>query len=167
MEYLIWIPTIVLFITGLVGTIIPFMPGIVLIAAGILWQGIMGTSHLAWWHWATFVLLLAVGLVIDKVTGGVGAKVFGSARAGIIGALLGVFIGPVVMSPIIGLFVGPFLGALAGELIFSRKKLAAASKAGAGATLGMLAGIALEFLVGILMICWFLFCYFVLGTDPH
>lgn len=161
MDYLIWIPTIILFTLGLIGTIIPFMPGTLFISAGVLWQGIMGNATLTWWQWLILALMLAFGLIIDKVTGGVGARMFGSAKSGIIGALLGAIIGSIFFTPIIGILVCPFAGALLGEIIFSRKQIAPAIKAGAGATLGMISGIALEFLNGVLMISWFLICYFL------
>lgn len=161
-DILIWTLTIILFSCGLAGTLIPFLPGTIIITCGVLWQGIMGTVHFSWWQWLIFVPLVFAGLVIDKVTGGAGAKLFGSARAGIIGALAGIIIGPLLLTPILGLILGPFIGALAGEVVFSKKKLRHAFKAGTGATIGVLSGIALEFLIGVMIICWFLLCYFVL-----
>lgn len=160
-DILIWAFTIILFSCGLAGTLVPFLPGTIIISCGVLWQGIMGTVHLTWWQWLGFVPLIFAGLVIDKITGGVGARAFGSAKAGIIGALLGIIIAPFIMTPLLGLILGPFLGALVGEIIFSKKKLRPAMKAGAGATLGVISGIALEFLIGIMIISWFMLCYFV------
>lgn len=70
-------------------------------------------------------------------------------------------VGSILFMPMVGLLVMPFLGALLAELIFARKDLAAAFKAGSGAALGMLTGLLLEFTCGLLIIAWFCSCYFL------
>ena len=160
-ETLIWCVTLLLFGMGLIGTLIPMLPGIIIIAAGCIWQGDMGSQTLAWWEWTVLALLVAGGLVIDKLSGGMGAKKFGSTSAGIWGAVIGAIVGAILFTPIVGLLVMPFLGALLAELIFARKDIAAAFKAGSGAALGMLTGLLLEFTCGLLIIAWFCSCYFL------
>ena len=125
-ETLIWCVTLLLFGMGLIGTLIPMLPGIIIIAAGCIWQGVMGSQTLAWWEWTVLALLVAGGLVIDKLSGGMGAKKFGSTSAGIWGAFIGAIVGAILFTPIVGLLVMPFLGALLAELIFARKDIAAA-----------------------------------------
>lgn len=158
---LIWSVTILLFLTGLAGTVVPFLPGILVIAAGAVWQGVMGDRHIPWWGWAVLTLMVAGGMVFDKISGGLGAHKFGSTKAGIIGALLGALIGPFLFTPLVGLIVAPFLGAVIGELVFARQTPGQAAKAGTGATLGMLTGLAFEFLTGLMMISWFFACYYL------
>lgn len=41
-ETLVWCVTLLLFGMGLIGTLIPMLPGIMIIAAGCVWQGVMG-----------------------------------------------------------------------------------------------------------------------------
>ena len=53
------------------------------------------------------------------------------------------------------------LGALLAELIFARKDIMDAFRAGSGAALGMLAGLLLEFTCGLLIIAWFCSCCFL------
>lgn len=160
-EPLVWSITLLLFGLGLIGTLIPMLPGIIIIAMGCIWQGIMGSTPLSWWEWTVLALLAAGGLVVDKISGGLGAKRFGSTVAGIWGAIIGAFIGSILFSPIVGLLFMPFLGALVAEIIFARKNLRTAFKAGAGATMGMLTGLLLEFTCGLLIIAWFCSCYFL------
>ena len=88
-ETLVWCVTLLLFGMGLIGTLIPMLPGIIIIAAGCVWQGAMGRENLAWWEWTVLALLVAGGMVIDKLSGGMGAKKFGSTAAGIWGAIIG------------------------------------------------------------------------------
>lgn len=73
-ETLVWCVTLLLFGMGLIGTLIPMLPGIMIIAAGCVWQGVMGRENLAWWEWTVLALLVAGGMVIDKLSGGMGAK---------------------------------------------------------------------------------------------
>lgn len=160
-ETLVWCVTLLLFGMGLIGTLIPMLPGIIIIAAGCVWQGVMGKENLAWWEWTVLALLVAGGMVIDKLSGGMGAKKFGSTAAGIWGAMIGAVAGSLLFSPIVGLLFMPFLGALLAELIFARKDIMDAFRAGSGAALGMLAGLLLEFTCGLLIIAWFCSCCFL------
>lgn len=161
-QTLIWSVTAMLFIAGLAGTLIPFIPGILLIGAGLIWQGAMGDQSLSWWQWLSLGFLVALGFAFDKISGGIGAKTFGGSKAGVIGAIAGAILGSIFFTPLIGLTVAPFGGALIGELLFARKPFPSAAKAGTGAALGVLAGLAIEFLIGLLIICWFLTCAFLL-----
>lgn len=161
-QTLIWVVTIALFVAGLAGTLIPFVPGILLIGAGTVWQGVLGTQSLTWWQWLILSILIAGGFITDKVLGGVGAKTFGASKSGVIGAIVGAILGSLFLTPLIGLTIAPFLGALIAELAFARTGIPAAAKAGTGATLGMLSGMALEFLVGLLIISLFLLFYFLI-----
>ena len=130
-ETLVWCVTLLLFGMGLIGTLIPMLPGIIIIAAGCVWQGAMGRENLAWWEWTVLALLVAGGMVIDKLSGGMGAKKFGSTAAGIWGAIIGAVAGSLLFSPIVGLLFMPFLGALLAELIFARKDIMDAFRAAA------------------------------------
>lgn len=160
-EQLVWIITLLLFGLGLAGTLVPMIPGIIIIAVGCIWQGAMGNHEVSWWGWAVLALLSVGGLLVDKICGGMGAKKFGGTAAGIWGAIIGVVVGGVLCTPLIGFLVMPFLGALVGECIFAGKDFLSAFKAGAGAAVGMFVGLLMEFLCGVIMIAWFFFCYFL------
>ncbi|MFR4417922.1 MAG: DUF456 domain-containing protein [Akkermansia sp.] len=121
-ETLVWCVTLLLFGMGLIGTLIPMLPGIIIIAAGCVWQGVMGRENLAWWEWTVLALLVAGGMVIDKLSGGMGAKKFGSTAAGIWGAIIGAVVGGILFTPIVGLLFMPFLGAVAGGTHLCQKR---------------------------------------------
>lgn len=112
-ETLVWCVTLRLFGMGLIGTLIPMLPGIMIIAAGCVWQGVMGRENLAWWEWTVLALLVAGGMVIDKFSGGMGAAIWRTA-AGIWGAIIGAVAGSLLFSPHYGPFVHAVPGGVAG-----------------------------------------------------
>ncbi len=151
MDALWWALTIALMLLGLVGTVVPLLPGVVLILAGAALNHF--TLHSV--GWPTLLVLtgfagLALGL--DFVSGAVGAKSFGATRwgamGGIVGAVIGLFFG------VIGVFVGPLVGALLGELL-GGKGILPAGKSTWGTFLGTTAGLVGKLLIGGMMIAWF------------
>jgi uncharacterized protein YqgC (DUF456 family) len=100
---------------GLVGALIPTVPGIPLIFIGIwLIAGIDHYHHLGYGWLIGIAALGAVGMTIDLLAGVLGAKRVGASRQAVLGALLGTVIGLFFGLP--GVLLGPFLGAVLGEL---------------------------------------------------
>jgi len=142
-----------LMLAGLVGAILPFLPGAPLIFAGALLYAvatdftIIGAGRLA--------ILAALGVLawaLEHVAGVVGARRAGGSRAAIVGALLGMLVG-VMVAPI-GLLLGPIIGAIGGELLAGRKP-AASVRAGIGAALGVLTGVVAHFALALVMVALF------------
>lgn len=151
MDALWWLLVILLMLAGLVGTVVPLLPGTVLILCG----AVLGHFMLHAVGWATLLGLTALTILaqlLDLVSGAVGAKWFGATRWGAIGGILGAIIG--LFFGVIGIFVGPLLGALAGELLGGRGVLPA-GRAGWGTFLGTTAGIVGKLAIGLVMIAWF------------
>ncbi|MFH1597982.1 MAG: DUF456 domain-containing protein [Patescibacteria group bacterium] len=148
---LIWIAVIVLFLVGFLGIILPFLPGIPLIFLATLVYGIGTdfreiTGNTVLW----FLGLTIFALIVDYLSGIIGAKKFGASRMGIIGAFLGMIIG-VLSLGLVGLVLGPFLGAVFFEILAGRKEKDAI-KIGFGAFVGFLAGTLFKFVLGLIMI---------------
>jgi uncharacterized protein YqgC (DUF456 family) len=80
---------------------------------------------------------LTVSLVMDYVASVYGAKRLGATWRGAVGAIVGALIGMFFNLP--GILLGPFVGAVVFEMAGGRE-IKGASKAGIGATLGLLAG---------------------------
>ena len=156
---LLWTLALLLVAVGLAGTIMPGLPGTVLVLAGlVLAAWIDGFSRVG----APTVVVLA-GLTLlayaaDFVAGALGAKRSGaSARAAAgagLGALVGLFFG------IVGVLIGPFLGAVLGELSL-HGNLERAGRAGIGTWLGMVVGAAVKVSLVFMMIAIFLLAYFL------
>ena len=155
MELLWWLIVIVLMAVGLIGTVLPVVPGTtVILAAALLHQIMLGTERsLGWWNIAALVLLTLLSYALEFFAGYFGAKRFGATKLGAFGAVIGAIAG--LFFPFPGLIVGPVVGALAGELV-AGKRLVSAGRAGWGTLLGNLAGMLGKLTIGLVMVSWFL-----------
>ena len=111
----LYIIAAILVLVGLAGIIVPALPGIPLIFAGMLlaaWTD--GFDKVGAWTLAALGVLTLLSVAVDFWATAVGARRVGASRLAIIGAVLGTFAG-LFFGPL-GLFVGPFAGAMAGEL---------------------------------------------------
>jgi hypothetical protein len=151
METLWWAVTLILMLAGLVGTVVPLVPGAILIFSGALVNAIaVGTIG-----WGTVLLLLVLMLMaqaVDFLSGAAGAKYFGASRWGAIGGVLGAVVGIFFGLP--GLLLGPLIGAVGGELLAGRGLLPA-GKSGWGTFLGATAGLVAKVILGLLMVAVF------------
>jgi hypothetical protein len=154
MELIWWLIAIVLMAVGLLGTILPLVPGaIIILAAAIFHQLMLPGKSLGWWNIAGLVVLTLLSYALEFGSGYFGAKRFGATRWGTFGAVIGTIVGLFFGFP--GLLIGPLLGAVAGELI-AGKRLVSAGRAGWGTVLGNLAGIVAKLVIALAMISWFL-----------
>jgi len=161
---LYYLLAIVLVVVGIAGTILPALPGLPLVFAGMLlaaWAGDfqqVGVPMLV-----VLGLLTVFSLAVDFWATALGAKRVGASRLAIIGAMVGtlagLFFGP------LGLLMGPFAGAIGGELIHRRsllkQDLGHAARIGVGTWFGILFGsvlkLALAFtMLGLFALAWWL-----------
>ena len=145
METILIILAFACIIVGIIGSVLPVLPGVPLSYAGILLLHFtdkiqFSTPFLIFWA----VLVILVQL-LDYYVPIWGTKKFGGSKRGIwgcaIGMVVGLFFGPW------GIVLGPFAGAIVGELT-GGKQTQAAVKAGFGSFLGFLAGIVSKLIVG-------------------
>ena len=153
-----------LIVIGLVGTVLPALPGLPLVFGGMLlaaWAG--GFQQVGVPMLVLLGVLTLVSLMVDFWATALGAKRVGASRKAIIGAMLGTFAG-LFFGPI-GLLLGPFVGALAGELLHRRSlgktDLGDAAKIGVGTWLGILFGVVLKLglafaMLGLFALAWWL-----------
>lgn len=155
MQTLIAILTGAFLVAGLLGTLLPFLPGCPLIFGGaFLYAWYTGFTVISW---KTLVLLLALavfGEVLEKISAFVGARRYGASRWGLIGVLLG-GIGGLILAGPLGLIFGPFLGAVILEILRGQAP-DGAFRAGFGALIGMAGGALGKLVIGLIMIGIFL-----------
>src|SRR5438552_18682489 len=131
MEVIWWFVTISLFAVGLIGAVVPILPGTtIILAAAIIHRLMLGAEKsIGWKTIVVLVLLTLVSYVFDFLGSYFGAKYFGATKWGALGAILGMLVG--LFFGIIGLFAGPLLAAVSGEFL-SAKRMTRAAPAGVG-----------------------------------
>lgn len=150
-----WTLALVLMLIGLVGTVLPLLPGTtIILAAAVVHRLALGEAQsVGWWTIGGLVVLTILSYVVDFVSGAIGAKKFGASRWGAIGGIVGAIVGIFFGLP--GIFVGPLVGVLVGELL-GGKGLLPAGKSTWGTFLGTTAGMVGKLILAALMIAWFL-----------
>lgn len=149
---------ILFLVVGLIGTVVPVLPG-----APLAWVGLLLSYFSSYTNMAILALVLS-GIfalfvsIADNIFPTVMTKKSGGSRAGTIGSVVGLicgfFVGPV------GVILGPFAGALAGELIHDDSDFKRAVRAAFGAFKGFLLGTGLKILS--VMICIWILIFSIL-----
>jgi uncharacterized protein YqgC (DUF456 family) len=150
---------VILVLVGIAGVILPALPGLPLVFAGMLlaaWAG--DFQQIGWVTLVVLGLLTLLSVGVDFFATLVGAKRVGASKKALLGAVLGTFAG-LFFGPI-GLFAGPFVGALLGELWHGRE-IGQAAKVGLGTWLGILLGTVLKLGLAFAMLGLFAFAWFV------
>lgn len=146
----LWFLAVALAIAGLVGLVLPVIPGALLIFAGLLLAAwIEDFVYVGFWTIAVLAVLAMLTYGVDLWATMFGAKKFGASKYAVIGAVLGSIIGLFLGFP--GVIFGPFIGAVAGELL-AQKNLHQATRSGIGATIGLVLGAALKLALAFAMI---------------
>lgn len=159
MTIILWIVGIVLVIVGLAGTVLPALPGALLIVAGLVlaaWAD--GFTRVGIWTLVVIGLIGAASYLVDFAAAALGARKFGASPRAMIGAGLGTLLGLFLGLP--GIIIGPFLGAVIGELTMHRD-MVKAGRAGVAAWIGFTIGMAVKVGIAFLMIGIFLFALVV------
>src|SRR5262245_52820788 len=130
---------LLLMCVGLAGSILPGLPSTPLVLIAALGHKLyFGETGAAWWVVGVLAGFTLLSLVMDYLASVYGAKRLGATWRGAVGAVLGGLIGLFFNLP--GILLGPFIGATAFELV-SGRTFKESSRAGLGATIGLLAGI--------------------------
>ena len=129
-----------LLILGLLGCVVPVIPGPALsYAALLLLLPSRFAPSLGVCVW--FGIGCAAVLVLDTIVPALGAKRFRCSRWGVAGCMIGTFVG--MFFGLLGLVLGPFVGAVLGEIIAGRN-FSESMRGGFGAFLGFLSGVLLK-----------------------
>lgn len=142
---------VILWLGGVAATFFPVVPATIIIWLAALVHALMtGFAPINWTFLIGLALVGSSAFVIDNLAAAWGARKFGGSSAAGLGALLGGIAGIFVLPPF-GFLICPVLGAIALEMIVSKKSFEAAAKSGVGTLVGMLGGIGLKLLVHVAM----------------
>ena len=148
-DIILWIFVIALFLIGLAGTILPTLPGNLLIFAGALVYGIFTEfEEVTLWVLAALAGISIGAQILDYVAEAYGAKRFGATKYGILGAIIGGIVGLMTLN-IAGLILGLFLGTVIPELLFGGRSLKGALSIGWGSLLGFLGGTLMKLILAL------------------
>ncbi|HTI70894.1 MAG TPA: DUF456 family protein [Candidatus Limnocylindria bacterium] len=145
-----FVVTLLVMFVGILGAVLPIIPG-----PGLIFVAAVGHRLCFGLHGAPIWLLCVLGLIavlatlVDFGSSILGAKKFGATRWGMWGASLGGLAG--MCLGWMAFLVGPFIGAATSEAIGGRDWKNAA-RAGAGATLGLMVGTAAKLVGAVTMV---------------
>lgn len=144
----------IIILIGLAGTVLPVLPGVVILWVGLIIYKLWVPADLTW----TFIfingLLALIAQILDFVMSYYGARKFGATWRGGVGALIGAIVGPFVMTPLLGIILGPVIGAVIGELT-ARRTMKESGKAGFGTIVGAVLASAMKLAIAVIMAAWF------------
>lgn len=148
-----------LVVIGMLGVVLPALPGLPLVFAGMwlaAWAG--GYAEVGVGTIIMLAVLTLLSLGVDIVAALMGARRVGASRLALVGAAIGTVVG--LFMGFVGILVGPFVGALAGEFLHGRK-LDMAAKVGVGTWLGIMFAAVLKLalgfaMLGIFVLAWWL-----------
>jgi hypothetical protein len=154
MNILAMIIAVVMFVVGFAGTVLPILPGVVLVYGGMIVYGLMtGIESLGPKFFIIQGLATLVILGVDFVAASIGTKKYKGSKQAAVGAFIGTIVGLFVLGPF-GILIGPFLGAMVVELI-QGKDMNQAFSSGFGTVVGNIGGTIFKLMGEIVMIIYF------------
>ncbi|GAB4203025.1 MAG: hypothetical protein Fur006_56990 [Coleofasciculaceae cyanobacterium] len=176
MVILYWV-LIAVMLVGVVGAVVPGIPGPSLILGAILvWliaQVSQGAANVNWLPIIAIFVILILSAGVEFLATYWGARRAGASKWGQIGAIVGLVLGffgllPawLIGGPLLGILIGPLLGAIIGEFLYRRdlplqERTQQSVKAGVGVVVGSLIGNLIEGLLALVAVV-----IFVISTWP-
>jgi len=162
MQIIYWL-LVAMMVLGIIGAVVPAIPGTSLILIAIIIWGVVSSSFAAIKvPLIVTVIVLVLSIGVDFLAGYIGAKQAGASKWGQIGAFVGLLLGffgllPTLPfgGPLLGILIGPLLGAIIGEFLYQRQ-LGLAIKAGMGIFVGTVVGNLLQGILAIAAVIVFL-----------
>lgn len=155
LDIALYVVAVMVIVAGLIGTLLPILPGIPMIFGGIwLAAAVDGYRHVGKGWLIALGTLAAFGLLVDFAAASMGAKRVGASSQALWGAMLGTVVGLFFGLP--GLLLGPFVGALIGEFT-SGKSVLRSAHVGLATWLGLLFGTLVKLVISFMMIGLFAF----------
>ncbi len=151
-DYILLILGIVLMFVGIIGCLVPVLPGPPFSFLGLILLHLTRFGHFSNAILITLGGIAVIVTILDYIVPVWGTKRFGGSKYGTRGATVGLIIG-LFLGPL-GIILGPLIGAFVGEMIF-KDDIGYALKAGFGSLLGFLTGIGLKLAASFIMTFYF------------
>lgn len=142
MNTLLWVLALSMIAVGVAGTVLPALPGVVFVFAGIVLAAwIDGFTTISLWTVGLLAVLTVIGFAVDFLAQMIWAQRAGATPLGLAGAVVGTFAG--IFTGLVGLVFMPLAGAAIGEYLAHRDALRA-GRVGLATWIGLLAGAVLK-----------------------
>ena len=157
------IVAVMLVVVGIAGTVLPMLPGVPLVFAGLLlaaWHG--GFDQVSILTMVIIAAIAAMAWAVDFVASIATAKKAGASKYALWGAGIGAVVG--IAGGIVGLIIGPAIGAIIGELIThkntTKEATTKATAVGIAAGLGFVLALAIKIVLVLTMLAVFAYAYY-------
>ena len=156
MDLVFIISGLILMLIGIIGSVLPILPGVL-----ISWLGLLMLYFAPSLPFDSFFVtvtgFVALTLyVLDYIIPALGTKKFGGSKAGMWGTTIGLIIG--ILAPIpFGILIGPFAGAFIGETVFNKSEGPVAFKAAIGSFIGFLGSTFIKFVTTVIYFGMFIY----------
>jgi uncharacterized protein YqgC (DUF456 family) len=155
----LWILAIVLMVVGAAGIVLPALPGVPLIFAGmVLAASIDDFQRIGWITLTILGFLTVIAFIVDFAASALGAKRVGASSRAVWGAVIGTLVG--LFFGFIGLVLGPFIGAVVGEMSV-HGRVHQAGRVGIATWMGLIFGTLFKLAIAFSMLGIFVFAYFI------
>jgi len=147
---LLWILSAALVLLGLAGTVLPVLPGTMLVWGGIVLGAWIDDFTRVGMSTVVVVSVLAVlAWGLDYVAGFMGAQRAGASKLALLGAAVGTVLG--LFMGLLGVFFMPLVGAAVGEYL-ARKDQTRAVKVGVATWIGIMLGLIAKVVLAFIMV---------------
>ncbi len=144
--------SVVLLVVGLLGTILPVLPGLLLSLCGLLIYKFGTDADLPMAYIWIFSILTIISAVLNYVIPAKTNRKYGGTRWGSIGSIIGTIAGMFFIPVPFGFLIGMFLGVFVGELLHDSQDKKKAWNSTKGALIGFIYGAGFNFMVGLAML---------------
>ncbi len=148
MDILLIILGLILIVVGIIGCVVPGLPGPFSAWLGLLVTMLAKTIPDDWRLIGITFLATLIVSVLDYFIPAIGTKKFGGSKYGVYGAIIGLIVG--IFAPIPGgILIGPFVGAFVGEYL-RNNDVSQSLKAAFGAFVGFLASTGMQLILSLI-----------------
>lgn len=147
---MLWVLCVVLMVLGLAGTVLPVLPGTLLVWAGIvLGAWIDDFTQISMTTLGVITVLAVLAWALDYAAGWMGAQRAGASKQALVGAAVGTVLG--LFMGFVGVLFMPLVGAALGEYL-ARQDHGRAAKVGVATWVGIVVGLVAKVVISFIMV---------------
>lgn len=143
-DFILFIVAGLLFFVGVMGSVIPGLPGTPLCWGALLCVSFTSVCTVSWTVLVILAAVTAAVEVVNNIIPAIFARRAGGSKEASWGSVIGTFVGLLGLG--VGVFLGAFLGAFIGELIHDDRRVGHALSVALWSFLGFITGVGLRLL---------------------